>query len=234
MLQQVANSADADADEARRDTRDAQRTIDSVGEDGLLPGSVLAEKLARTIRDTHEIPVWTGWRWLADTKTPEAAAAFANARPEIASGLVLAQPGMLEAAAAAAGTVPRDTAVLIGAIADSTAAAMTSRPGTDDGTCGQVLLPHPGTYDRAAADEMLIAARDALADARQREQTATLRGTNARHMLVALTQLWDDLTEDPRPGPAGTSPYSLTSNPGPPRALSPCSATSGLRVGHDA
>ncbi len=200
MLQQAANSADVDAAEARRDTRDAQRTIDSVGEDGLLPGSVLADKLARTIKDTQEIPVWTGWRWLADTKTPEAAAAFANARPEIASGLVLAQPGMLEAAVAAAGTVPRDTAVWIGAIADSTAAAMISRPGTDDGTCGQVLLPHPGTYDRAAADEMLIAARDALADARQREQTATLRGTNARHMLAALTQLWDDLTEDPRPG----------------------------------
>jgi hypothetical protein len=63
-----------------------------------------------------------------------------------------------------------------------------------------VLLPHPGTYDRAAADEMLIAAGDALANARQREQTATLRGTNARHMLAALAQLWDDLTEDPRPG----------------------------------
>ena len=199
LLQQAANSADGDADEARRDTRDAQRTIDSVGEDGLLPGSVLAEKLARTIKDTQEIPVWTGWRWLADTKTPEAAAAFAHARPEIASGLVLAQSGLLEAAVAAARTVPRDTAVWIGAIADS-AAAMTSRPGTDDGTCGQVLLPHPGTYDRSAADEMLTAARDALADARQREQTATLRGTNARHMLVALTQLWDDLTEDPRPG----------------------------------
>jgi len=199
LLQQAANSADADADEARRGTRDAQRTIDSVGEDGLLPGSVLAEELARTIKDTQEIPVWTGWRWLADTKTPEAAVAFAHARPEIASGLVLAQSGMLEAAVAAARTVPRDTAVWIGAIADSTA-AMAGRLGTDDGTCGQVLLPHPGSYDRAAADEMLIAARDALADARQREQTATLRGTNARHMLAALTQLWDDLTEDPRPG----------------------------------
>jgi hypothetical protein len=199
VLQQAANSADADAAETRREIRDAQRTIDSVGEDGLLPGSVLADKLARAIKDTQEIPVWTGWRWLADTRTPEAAAAFAQARPEIASGLVLAQPVMLEAAVAVARTVPRDTAVWIGAIADSTA-AMTSRPGTDDGTCGQVLLPHPGTYDRAAADEMLIAARDALADARQREQTATLRGTKARHMLAALTQLWDDLTEDPRPG----------------------------------
>ncbi len=199
MLQQTASAADAKAAEARRDALDAERTIGSVNEDGLLPGAALAEKIAHAIKDTREIPVWTGWRWLADTKTPEAAAAFAHARPEIASGLVLAQPGMLEDAVTAAQTVACDAAVWIGAVTDSDA-AMAAHPGADDGTHGQVLLPHPGTYNRAAAGEILTAATDALADARQREQTATTHSTNARNILAALTQLWDDFTEDPRPG----------------------------------
>ena len=199
MLKQAATTGDTEASNARRDAHEAQRTIDSVAEDGLLPGSDLTEKIARTIKDTREIPVWTGWRWLADTKTSEAAAEFAAARPEIASGLILSQPSLLDAAVAAAQTVPRDAAVWIGAITDGDT-AMAGRPGAEDGTCGQLLLPHPGTYDRAAASEMLIAAQTALDESRQRERMATQRSMNARNVLAALTQLWHDFTEDPRPG----------------------------------
>lgn len=199
LAQRAAESADADAATARKKAREAERTINSLGEDGLLPGSVLAEEVARVIRDTRDIPVWTGWRWLADTQTPQAAATFAQARPEIASGLIVAQPGMLEEAVAAAQEVPRDTAIWIGAVTSSDA-TLVGRSGPDDGTVGQVLLPHPGTYDRAAADEMLAAARGALTEATQREREALQRGTNARNVLAALTQLWDQYPEDPRPG----------------------------------
>ena len=200
LLQQAANSADADAAEARRDTRDAQRTIDSVGEDGLLPGSVLADE-TRTHHQGHARRYRCG---------PGGGGSRIPRRPRPPQRSPMPGPRSPPAWSSPSPACWRrrwqlpDGATRYGGLdwcdRRQYAAAMTSRPGTDDGTCGQVLLPHPGTYDRAAADEMLIAARDALADARQREQTATLRGTNARHMLAALTQLWDDLTEDPRPG----------------------------------
>jgi hypothetical protein len=199
LLMQAAAAGDTEASNARRNANEAQRTIDSVAEDGLLPGSDLTEKIACAIKDTLEIPVWTGWRWLADTRTPEAAAEFAVARPEIASGLILGQPGLLDAAVAAAKTVPRDTAVWIGAVTDS-AATVACRPGAEDGTCGQLLLPHPGAYDRAAAREMLIAAQTAFDESRQSERTAAQHSTNARNVLAGLTQIWNDFAEDPRPG----------------------------------
>lgn len=199
VFQQAASTADTDAAHARADAARAQRTISAVGEDGLLPGSVLAEEMTRTIRESEDIPVWTGWRWLADTQTPEAAAEFAAARPEIASGLVLGQPTHLDTAMRAAGTAQPDTALWIGAVVDSDAALNAAPAAGTDGTIGQLLLPHPGTYDRAAAGDMLAAAQDALTEATRRQLEAAQRATAARGMLAALTQLWSHFPDDPRP-----------------------------------
>ena len=197
-LQRSAEAADGEATEARNAAAGAQRTVDAVGTEGLLPASALVEEAVRRCQGA-DLPVWPGWRWLADTMTPEAAAAFAEARPEIASGVVLAHAGLVDQACEVAGTVELDTAIWVGAVAN-TGVAMTAHDidDGDDGTCGHVLLPHQGTFDRGAASEMVAAATEAVADATRHLQAATRRGANARGMLAALGQLWTDLPDDPR------------------------------------
>jgi hypothetical protein len=140
-LQRRIETADADADEARAAVAAARRTVDAVGADGLLPASRLAEEVARRCQDDHDVPAWPGWRWLADTMTPQAAAAFAAARPEIASGVVVAHPDLVDRAVDAAGHVEIDVALWVGAVVDSKAAAATR----DSGTRAHVLLPHQGS-----------------------------------------------------------------------------------------
>ena len=63
----------------------------------------------------------------------------------------------------------------------------------------EILLPHPGTFDRHAATAMVAAAAQAAEDAHRRQQAAALRASNAREVLAALNQLWTDLPTDPRP-----------------------------------
>jgi hypothetical protein len=202
-LDRSAEAADRDAAEALRAAEAAQRTVDAVGADGLLPPSALVEGAVRRCQDT-EVPAWPGWRWLADTMTPDAAVAFANARPEIASGVVVSTPDLLGQAAEAVSAAEPDTAIWVGAVTD-TWVAQSAHGSSDgqDGTCGRLLLPHPGTFDRDAASAMADAATRAAAEARHRHQAASVRATNARKMLAALNQLWTDLPADPRPSLTG-------------------------------
>ena len=72
--------------------------------------------------------------------------------------------------------------------------------GGQDGTRGQVLLPHQGTFDRQAVTAMITAATKAAEDARQRQQVAAQRASEVRDMLAALNQLWADHPTDPRLG----------------------------------
>ncbi len=199
-LRQSAETSDAEATQARDAAAAAQRTINAVGSDGLLPAAELIEDAVRRCQDDAEVPAWPGWRWLADTMTPSDAAAFARARPEIASGVVIGTPTMLGQAAEAVSAAQLDTAIWVGAVTD-THAALKARDRTDgqDGTCGEILLPHPGTFDRHAATAMVTAAAQAAEDAYRRQQAAALRASNARQVLAALNQLWTDLRTDPRP-----------------------------------
>ena len=199
-LRQSAETADAEATQARDAAAAAQRTINAVGSDGLLPAAELIEDAVRRCQDA-EVPAWPGWRWLADTMTPSDAAAFAGARPEIASGVVIGTPTMLGQAAEAVSAAQLDTAIWVGAVTD-THAALKARDRADgqDGTRGEILLPHPGTFDRHAVTAMVTAAAQAAEDAYRRQQAAALRASNARDVLAALNQLWIDLLTDPRPG----------------------------------
>ena len=198
-LRHSAESADLEAAQAREAVAAAQRTIEAVGSDGLLPSAKVIEDAVRRCQDA-EIPAWPGWRWLADTMTPGDAAAFAQARPEIASGVVISSPAMLGQAAEAVTATPLDTAIWVGVVTDTHAALRAGASAqSPNGTRGQVLLPHPGTYDRQTATAMVSEATKAEADARDRQQAAALRATNAREMLAALNQFWTDLPTDPRP-----------------------------------
>lgn len=199
-LRQSAETADTEATRARDAVAAAQRTINAVGSDGLLPTAELIEDAVHRCQDA-EVPAWPGWRWLADTMTPSDAAAFAKARPEIASGVVISTPTMLDQAAEAVSAAQLDTAIWVGAVTD-THAAMTARDNADgqDGTRGQTLLPHPGTFDRQAATAMVASATQIAEDARRHQQAAAQRAINAREILAALNQLWTDLPTDPRPG----------------------------------
>jgi hypothetical protein len=198
ILSTYVSTADADAAAARTDVTAAQRILDSVGADGLLPSAALAEDAARRCRDhaAVEIPAWPGWRWLADTMAPDVAAAFAAARPEIASGVVVAHRDLVAPAVAALSDLDLDVALWVGAVTDTAAAAQTH---TGAGTHAQVLLPHPGIFDRQAARDMLDSATQALAAATERLTRAATRATNTRDILAALSRLWTDLPDDPRP-----------------------------------
>ncbi|HUZ55899.1 MAG TPA: hypothetical protein VMU94_25650 [Streptosporangiaceae bacterium] len=199
-LRRSADSADQEAAQARQAAAAAHRTIEAVGSDGLLPAARLTEDAVRRCQDA-EVPAWPGWRWLADTMTPGAAAAFARARPEIASGVVISSPAMLGEAAEAVSAAPLDTAIWVGVVTDTHAALRTGQGAQgQDGTRGHVLLPHQGTYDRQAATAMVSAATKAAADAHDRQQAAALRAASAREMLAALNQFWTDTPTDPRPG----------------------------------
>ncbi|MEU6990630.1 hypothetical protein ABZ953_08245 [Streptomyces sp. NPDC046465] len=198
-LNHRAETADADANEARAATAVARRTLESVGSDGLLPAAELVEEMTERCVEA-EAPAWSGWRWLADTMTAEAASAFAAARPEIASGVVVAHPDLLDSALQAVRDVDIDTAVWIGAVLDPEAAAARLDPTADDGTHAQVLLPHPGTFDREAAGDVVATATEAAEEAEQCLQEASHRAKDARDMLAALHRLWDELPDDPRPG----------------------------------
>jgi len=199
-LRQSADTADTEASQARDEAAAAQRTVNAVGSDGLLPAAELIEDAVRRCQNA-EVPAWPGWRWLADTMTPADAAAFAEARPEIASGVIISTPTMLDKAAEAAGDAQLDTAIWVGAITDTSAAlhAVSNADG-QDGTRARILLPHPGTFDRHAATAMVSAAGRAAEDAHQRQQDAAQRAIDAREMLAALSQLWTDFPSDPRPG----------------------------------
>jgi hypothetical protein len=198
-LQHRTETADADAAEARAAVAVARRTVTAVGADGLLPASRLAEEVARRCQDDYEVPAWPGWRWLADTMTPEAAAAFAAARPEIASGVVIAHPDLLDKAIDAASHVDLDVALWVGAVVDAKAAAAARDTGeSDSGTRARVLLPHQGVYDRDVASQLVDAAKAELEDATLRQRAAERRSSDARDLLAALSQLWSDLPDDPR------------------------------------
>jgi hypothetical protein len=197
-LQQRVASADADVADERAAVAAAKRTVEAVGADGLLPASQVAEEVARRCQDA-DVPAWPGWRWLADTMTPSAAAVFAAARPEIASGVVVAHPDLIERALDAVGAVDIDVAVWIGAVVDTEAAAAARDANDGDGgTRAHVLLPHAGIYDRDAASRLVSAAEEALKAATRRLHAAASRGTDARDMLAALSRLWTDLPDDPR------------------------------------
>jgi hypothetical protein len=124
---------------------------------------------------------------LADTMTPPAAAAFAAARPEIASGVVVAHPDLVERTVDAVGAVDIDVAVWIGAVVDTEAASARNADDGDAGTRGHVLLPHAGIYDRDAANRLVSTAEAALEAATQRLHAAARRGTNPRHARSAVT-----------------------------------------------
>ncbi|WP_327744107.1 hypothetical protein OHO28_22175 [Streptomyces europaeiscabiei] len=196
-LSQRAETADRDAAEARTAADEARRTLDAVGADGLLPASALVDEAVRRCQDA-DVPAWPGWRWLADTMTSQAALSFAMARPDIASGVVVSHSEHFHGALDAIGDLDTDTAVWVGAVLDPEAAVSRSAADHTDGTLARVLLPHPGTYDREAARDMVAAAENALASATLRLQEAGQRATDARSALAALTQFWKDLPEDPR------------------------------------
>lgn len=194
-LTQRAEGADSDASDARAAIAAAQRIVDSIGEDGLLPPSVLAEDCARRCR-AADVPAWPGWRWLADTLTPTEAEAFASARPDVASGVVVAHPDLVDRAVDAIGDLDLDVAVWVGAVIDPVAASRVDDH--DDGTQAQVLLPPQGTFDRDAASRMLDEAAQALSEAEGKLRTAGRCGQGARQVLAGLQQLWNDFPEDPR------------------------------------
>ncbi|MFI2239443.1 hypothetical protein [Streptomyces chrestomyceticus] len=196
-LNQRAETADDHAAEARVAACEAQRTLDAVGVDGLLPASALVEEAARRCQDA-DVPAWPGWRWLAETMTSQAAVSFARARPEIASGVVVSHPDHFDRALNAIGDLDADTAVWVGAVLDPEVAAAPRAAGHTDGTLGRLLLPHPGTYDRETARDMLAAAENALLSATLRLQEAGQRAADARGVLAALTQFWKDFPGDPR------------------------------------
>ncbi|WP_244792893.1 hypothetical protein [Streptomyces sp. BJ20] len=196
-LSQRAETADRDAAEARAAAAEAQRTLDAVGADGLLPASALVEEAVRRCQDA-DVPAWPGWRWLADTMTSQAAQSFATARPDIASGVVVSHPDHFHRALDAIGDLETDTAVWVGAVLGPEAAVSPSAADHADGTLARVLLPHPGTYDREAARDMLATAENALTSATLRLQEAGQRATDARSALAALTQFWKDFPGDPR------------------------------------
>ncbi|OIV38531.1 hypothetical protein BIV57_05195 [Mangrovactinospora gilvigrisea] len=198
MLSETADQADNDAAAARADAAAARRTLTAVGGDGLVPSAHIVETLVEHCL-AADVTAWTGWRWLADTMRAETAAAFAIARPEIASGMVLASADDLDTAVEAVSDVPLDTAVWIGAVSDPDVAATEHTETACDGTHGHVLLPPAGTYDREAAGAMVTNATADLEDAQKRRQAATDRAKHAREALAALARLWHERPSDPRP-----------------------------------
>jgi hypothetical protein len=196
LIRTGISAADAAAEAARRDVAAAQRVLDSVGSDGLFPSSAIVEEAARRCQEIAEIPAWPGWRWLADTMNPEVAAAFAESRPEIASGVVISHPDLVDPAITAIGELDLDVALWVGAVTNFDM-ALIGHGGA--GTQAHVLLPHPGIYDRQAAQDMLDAARTSFSEAGERLAAATRTATDLRDLQADLSSLWKDLPDDPRP-----------------------------------
>ncbi|MFI6172954.1 hypothetical protein ACIBCN_39680 [Nocardia sp. NPDC051052] len=194
-LDTYAGNADTNAATARKAITEANRVIDSVGTDRLLPPSATVEKAVNRCA-TQEIRAWSGWKWLADTMTATEAAEFAEARPEIASGVVIAHPDLLDPAVSAIIGLDLDVALWVGAVVDPDTAQ--TRPGEPTSTRAQILLPPAGVYDREAAERMVGAAADARTQAHRNLTEATSQGGNSRAVLAALQQLWSDNSTDPR------------------------------------
>lgn len=190
-----ATAADAEADTARVDMAESRRVIDSVRDDGLLPPSVLVEEAVRRCQ-AADLPAWSGLRWLADTLAPDEAADFAAARPDIASGVVVATAELVDDAVAAIGDLRPDGVVWVGAVIDVAEAATGDHSG---GTRAEVLLPSAGTYDRHAASSLVETAQRAHTAASAALGTASAQAGAARNMTASLEQLWQDHPDDPRP-----------------------------------
>lgn len=192
-LRRRAESADTDKAQARRDVDAAERMIASIDDQGLLPPLPLVEDaVSRCVQ--AEIPAWSGWRWLADTMPGDQAAAFAEKRPDIASGVIVSHPAHLDRAVEEISDLHLDAALWVGAVTDPEAAAARS----DSGTTAHVLVPPPGMFDRFAAAQLIAAANEDRDEALQRLGIADGHGRDARAVLAALEQLWLDLPEDPR------------------------------------
>lgn len=194
-LRTAAQVADGDAVAAREAADAAQRAIDSINADGLLPPSTVVMTAADRCT-TQDLPAWPGWRWLADTMTAQEAAAFAEARPEIASGVVVAHRDLVEHAVTAIDGMKLDVALWVGAVDDPLAAK--NGPREPSATTARVILPTPGLYDRDTAAQLVNTARRDRATAERGVGESTRRGEDARAVLARLEQLWADLPDDPR------------------------------------
>jgi hypothetical protein len=194
VLAQRATTADEAAGTARGEIAEARRIIDSFRDDGLLPPSACVEEAARRCQAV-DLPVWSGFRWLADTLPSEQAATFASARPDIASGVVVASPELVDDAVAAIGDLSLDVALWVGAVVNPGEAMLGDR---DIGTQARILLPPAGMYDKDAAATVVEAATESLAAATNDLRNAEARATDARNMLAALDRLWHDYPADPR------------------------------------
>lgn len=193
-LKQRAATADGEATAAREAMAEARRVVESVRDDGLLPPSAVVEKAVLRCQ-AADVPAWSGLRWLADTVAPADAAAFAAARADIASGVVVATAELVEAAVAAIGDLSLDVVLWVGAVLDLEEAA--HRDG-DGGTWARLLLPPTGAYDKDAASAMVESAQEALAAAADDLRTAEARAVDARNVIAGLERLWHDHPDDPR------------------------------------
>ncbi|WP_326946919.1 hypothetical protein OG439_47760 [Amycolatopsis sp. NBC_01307] len=193
-LNERSGRADRDADAARALVDRARRTIDSIGADGLLPPAQTVENAIRRCED-REIPAWSGWRWIADTMNAEVAASFARARPDIASGVVVAEPRLVVDVLDVLGDLELDTALWVGAVTDPDVAA--TGEGVD-GTEARILLPPAGAFDRDAAAGLVAAALDELAQTEEDLKDATTRAHATRTTLASCRRFWDDFVADPR------------------------------------
>ncbi|MDA2812328.1 hypothetical protein O4J56_16930 [Nocardiopsis sp. RSe5-2] len=197
-LRQRAARADVEAAGARQAMEAAQRTIESVGADGLLPPARTVEAAVALCREA-EVTAWPGWRWLADTMPTGEAEAFARARPDIASGVVVARPDHVGRAVDALGGLHLDTALWVGSVTDPQEVESALRAEGDDGAYGHVLLPAPGTFDRDEARRMVASAKEEHRLAREARSSAEERAQGARDLSAELRGFWSDLPGDPRP-----------------------------------
>ncbi|VVJ21615.1 Uncharacterised protein [Amycolatopsis camponoti] len=195
-----ATRADGDAEEARRATEAAQRTIGSIGTDGLLPPAEIVEDAVRRC-EQEELTVWSGWRWIADTMSAEPAESFARSRPDIASGLVVAEPRLVPTVAAVLDELDLDVALWVGAVIDPEAAAVGAG---GSGTEARILLPPAGVFDRDAAAGLVAAAIDDRARAEGARAKAIARAQLLRGVLATCEQLWQEFQVNPRPGLDGS------------------------------
>jgi hypothetical protein len=193
-LKKRATASDVAAQAALSAIAAAQRVVDSYRDDELLPPSWVVEEAARRCQ-AADLPAWSGFRWLAETLSPEHAAAFASTRPDIASGVVVTSPALVEDAVAAIGDLDLDVALWVGAVTDPDEAAHGAQGA---GTRARVLLPPRGTYDKEAAAAAIDEAKKSLGMAQGDLRAAEDRATSARNMRAALEQLWHDHPEDPR------------------------------------
>lgn len=193
-LADAASVADADVAGARSGLAQAERTLASLGDGGLLPAAPLVGELL----DCYDgVDAWTGWQWLADTLPAAAAERFAAARPDIAGGIVVAHRDRADAVVAAIDAADVDLAgapVWVGAVLDVEAAIS----GRDNGVDARVLLPHPGHWDHDEVADMCEQAEAARDVANTTIAAATARAGESRRLTAAVTQLHRDEPSDPR------------------------------------